>query len=106
MKRKLNRRKIKMPESVDLEELEEIDEKVEEDDKDKEVKKPKKETPKTKTRKKRERTKRYEFYESKDESINRLKKSCPRCGPGVFMANHNNRIACGSCGYTEFKQES
>jgi len=28
-------------------------------------------------------------------------KSCPRCGPGVFMAIHSNRVACGKCGYTE-----
>ena len=26
---------------------------------------------------------------------------CPNCGPGVFLAVHNNRKSCGRCGYTE-----
>ena len=30
---------------------------------------------------------------------------CPKCGPGVFMATHGDRVACGKCGYTEFKKE-
>ena len=29
---------------------------------------------------------------------------CPKCGPGVFMATHKDRVSCGNCGYTEFKQ--
>ncbi|MDD1717328.1 MAG: 30S ribosomal protein S27ae [Methanoregulaceae archaeon] len=32
------------------------------------------------------------------------KKFCPRCGLGVVMAEHNDRTACGKCGYTEFKK--
>ncbi|PKL59113.1 MAG: 30S ribosomal protein S27ae, partial [Methanomicrobiales archaeon HGW-Methanomicrobiales-4] len=28
----------------------------------------------------------------------------PRCGPGVFMGEHNDRASCGKCGYTEFKK--
>ena len=31
------------------------------------------------------------------------KKSCPKCGTGVFMAQHDKRQHCGKCGYTEFK---
>lgn len=31
-------------------------------------------------------------------------KSCPKCGAGVFMAEHKNRFHCGKCGYTEFKK--
>jgi small subunit ribosomal protein S27Ae len=27
---------------------------------------------------------------------------CPRCGPGVFLANRDNRMHCGRCNYTEF----
>ncbi len=27
---------------------------------------------------------------------------CPRCGAGVFLAEHKNRQTCGSCGYTVF----
>ena len=30
-------------------------------------------------------------------------KWCPRCGPGVFLAQHKDRITCGKCGYSEIK---
>jgi small subunit ribosomal protein S27Ae len=33
-------------------------------------------------------------------------KSCPKCGPGVFLAEHANRISCGKCAYTEMKQKT
>jgi small subunit ribosomal protein S27Ae len=32
-------------------------------------------------------------------------KWCPRCGPGVIMAEHGNRITCGRCSYSEMKVE-
>lgn len=31
---------------------------------------------------------------------------CPKCGVGTFMANHNNRLSCGKCKYTEFKKKN
>ncbi len=31
----------------------------------------------------------------------KAKKLCPKCGSG--MAEHEDRYACGKCGYTEFK---
>jgi ubiquitin-small subunit ribosomal protein S27Ae len=33
-------------------------------------------------------------------------KSCPKCGPGCFLAEHANRVSCGKCGYTEMKQKT
>lgn len=27
---------------------------------------------------------------------------CPKCGPGIFLAQHKDRQNCGSCGYTVF----
>ena len=30
-------------------------------------------------------------------------KSCPKCGPGVKLANHKDRLSCGKCGYYEKK---
>ena len=43
------------------------------------------------------------LYKIDGDHIERLRKECPKCGPGVFMAEHPDRVACGKCGYTEFK---
>ncbi|MCD6477278.1 MAG: 30S ribosomal protein S27ae [Candidatus Aenigmarchaeota archaeon] len=32
---------------------------------------------------------------------NKKPRSCPRCGPGFFMAKHKDRYTCGKCGYSE-----
>lgn len=32
-------------------------------------------------------------------------KTCPRCGPGTFLAIHKERVHCGKCGYTEFTKK-
>lgn len=47
---------------------------------------------------------RHEYYEVKDGRIESIKSNCPKCGEGVFMAEHKDRRACGKCGYTEFKK--
>jgi small subunit ribosomal protein S27Ae len=47
--------------------------------------------------------KKYEKYEISGDTIKRKNKSCPKCGPGVFMASHKDRWACGRCGYMEKK---
>jgi len=44
------------------------------------------------------------LYKLEGNELKRLRPSCPRCGPGIFMAEHKNRLACGKCGYTEFKK--
>jgi ubiquitin-small subunit ribosomal protein S27Ae len=44
----------------------------------------------------------YKHYELGGEGIKRKRKSCPRCGPGTFLADHGNRLSCGKCKYTEF----
>lgn len=46
-----------------------------------------------------------EHYEVKDGKLVRNKRTCPKCGDGVFLAEHSNRISCGKCGYTEFKRK-
>ncbi len=30
-------------------------------------------------------------------------KYCPKCGAGVRLAEHKNRLSCGKCGYFEKK---
>ena len=42
-------------------------------------------------------------YKVEGDKVSRTKPVCPKCGPGVFMATHKDRVACGCCGYTEFK---
>ncbi|NPA75254.1 MAG: 30S ribosomal protein S27ae [Euryarchaeota archaeon] len=46
-----------------------------------------------------------ELYEVKNNQIVRKRRFCPKCGPGVFMADHGDRYSCGKCGYTEFKKK-
>ena len=43
------------------------------------------------------------FYDASGEKIQRKAKFCPKCGPGIFMAEHKDRYNCGACGYTEMK---
>jgi len=45
-----------------------------------------------------------DFYQIEGDKLKRTRKCCPKCGDGVFLADHKNRMACGSCGYTEFKK--
>ena len=51
------------------------------------------------------RKKKSEYFKIEENKITRLKKTCPKCGPGVFMGEHKDRYACGKCGYTEFKKK-
>ena len=44
----------------------------------------------------------YKFYSVDGNKIARSKRDCPRCGRGVFMAEHKDRYTCGKCGFTEF----
>ena len=47
--------------------------------------------------------KKREVFKVEGQNVNRTRKHCPKCGPGVFLAEHKNRVSCGKCGYTEFK---
>ncbi len=53
-------------------------------------------------KKARHSSKRYALYEISDNKAKRKNKFCPKCGVGIFMAQHNNRTSCGKCGFTEF----
>lgn len=50
----------------------------------------------------------HKKYEIEGETLKRKNKSCPKCGPGYFLASHKDRLTCGKCRYTEFskKEES
>lgn len=43
------------------------------------------------------------YFKVEGDSLKRLKKSCPECGDGFFMAEHKDRFTCGHCGHTETK---
>ncbi|MEK6968750.1 MAG: 30S ribosomal protein S27ae [Nanoarchaeota archaeon] len=43
------------------------------------------------------------LYAISGGSIKAKNPSCPKCGPGFFMALHKSRTHCGKCGYTEMK---
>ncbi len=64
-----------------------------------EEKKPeKKEKPKAPKR----RIQVYKLYKVDGDKLTRLRKECPRCGKGYFMAQHKSRLTCGNCGYTTY----
>jgi small subunit ribosomal protein S27Ae len=38
--------------------------------------------------------------------VQRLRKQCPNCGPGTFMATHFDRVYCGKCATTYLVEET
>ena len=59
---------------------------------------------KKKEQKKTKRISKSIFYKVSDNKLERVRKNCPKCGAGVFLAEHKDRFSCGKCGYTEFKK--
>ena len=47
----------------------------------------------------------WKIYEKAGEALTRKNRGCPKCGAGVYLANHKDRFTCGKCGYTEFKKK-
>ncbi len=43
------------------------------------------------------------LYTTQGGTLGRSHKSCPNCGPGIFLAEHGNRRSCGKCGFSEGK---
>lgn len=41
------------------------------------------------------------LYKVEGGKLVRLRKACPKCGPGTFLAEHKDRVSCGNCGYME-----
>jgi small subunit ribosomal protein S27Ae len=46
---------------------------------------------------------RLKLYKVNGEKLERASRFCPKCGPGIFMANHKDRYTCGQCNYMEKK---
>jgi small subunit ribosomal protein S27Ae len=54
-------------------------------------------------KKKTERVKKGTQYAVIGGKLERKNQCCPKCGPGVSMAEHKDRLHCGKCGYTNMK---
>jgi small subunit ribosomal protein S27Ae len=48
-------------------------------------------------------SKKYKHYKISGDKIER-KLTCPRCGAGMFLAQHKDRLYCGNCKYVEIKK--
>ena len=48
---------------------------------------------------------RWKLYQVAGNKLERKNKFCPKCGTGIFMAKHKNRMVCGNCNYVEFVKE-
>ncbi len=44
----------------------------------------------------------WKLYNVNGSTLERKNRSCPKCGEGTFLAQHQDRMTCGHCGYTEF----
>jgi len=75
----------------------------EKEEKKEEVKPQKVEKAKPVKKKKEERGV-HALYKVEGAKVTRLRPTCERCGPGYFMANHQDRYTCGHCGFTRYKQ--
>jgi small subunit ribosomal protein S27Ae len=45
------------------------------------------------------------YYKIEGNKLVRTHRTCPKCGPSFFLANHYDRQSCGNCGYTVFKRK-
>jgi small subunit ribosomal protein S27Ae len=79
-------------------------EKPEQEEKKEEEVKPKKVEKAKPEKKKKEERGVHALYKIEGEKVTRLRPTCERCGPGYFMANHQDRYTCGHCGFTRYKQ--
>lgn len=55
-----------------------------------------------KQKKKKIKMKKSAYYEIKEGRAERKKPVCPKCGPGIFLAEHKDRLVCGHCSYTKW----
>ena len=42
------------------------------------------------------------LYNISGEKAEKKNRNCPKCGPGMFLAKHKDRVVCGNCKYVEF----
>ncbi len=47
-----------------------------------------------------------DLYNISGDKIERKNRNCPKCGPGMFMGKHKDRVVCGKCQYVEYQSKS
>ncbi len=57
------------------------------------------------TKKKKQKTAKGAYFDLSGEKITAKNRACPKCGAGVYMANHKDRTTCGKCGFTEWAKK-
>lgn len=60
--------------------------------------------PKAEKKPKKEEKGMSAMYKIEGDKVARLRPTCERCGPGYFMADHQDRFTCGHCGFTRYKR--
>jgi len=50
-------------------------------------------------------SKKYTKYKVEGDKISKKERSCPRCGPGIFLSIGKGRAYCGKCHFTEFDKK-
>ena len=68
-------------------------------------KKSQKERRKNKSKKKHTKVQIWKLYKVENGKVIRLRKTCPRCGDGTFLAEYKNRTYCGKCGWSQIRKE-
>jgi ubiquitin-small subunit ribosomal protein S27Ae len=43
----------------------------------------------------------HTYYSVKGSELETKNKTCPKCGDGVFLAQHKDRLTCGKCSYMQ-----
>tara|TARA_Y100000310_G_C20585088_1_gene764976 strand:- start:167 stop:403 length:237 start_codon:yes stop_codon:yes gene_type:complete len=51
-------------------------------------------------------SKKYTKYKIEGDKIVSKERSCPRCGPGIFLSTGKGRSYCGRCHFTEFEKKN
>jgi len=49
-------------------------------------------------------SKKYTKYKIEGDKLIK-ERSCPRCGPGIFLSKGQGRFYCGKCHFTEFPKK-
>ena len=46
---------------------------------------------------------RWKAYKVTGDKLQRIQKACPKCGEGIFLGVHKDRLYCGRCHYVEMQ---